>query len=512
MEHTVRTDVDDGALLNALLDTSMDAIVVADASGRIIRVNGAASRLFRQRADRMVGRDVAMLMPDDVASRHGGYMSHHLETGESRIIDIGREVTGLRGDGTTFPLHLSIGRTDAPTGPIFVAIMHDQTARRAAEEAATRSQRMDAIGQMTGGVAHDFNNLLTVIVGNLELLESKISDAGGRDMLADALSAAEAGADLTSRLLLFARKGELKPVEIHLADAVEETMRLLRRTLSAQLRVEMNADPAAWPVHADPVQLQTAIINLALNAQDAMPKGGRLRLDVANVMIEDDFAVHDFDIAPGRYVRLSVTDTGCGMTREQQRRALEPFYTTKAPGKGTGLGLSMVYGFVRQSGGSVMIYSEVDRGTTVALYFPKADGSGITTADESVPVSTVGDGRVVLVVEDDPAVRRLSEGRVAALGFEVIGASDAQEALDVLDARSDIAIVFSDLVMPGPMTGEGLAAKLAAERPEIGVLLTSGFSGGMANLEGIAGHPRLLRKPYRQADLAAAFAELMATR
>ncbi|MEM7644011.1 MAG: ATP-binding protein [Pseudomonadota bacterium] len=500
---------DDRAVLDALLGATVDGVVVSDARGCILRVNRAAAQLFRYRPEDMLGADVAMLMPDDMAARHGGFMQHYLASGEARIIDIGREVTGLRSDGMTFPLHLSVGRTDAAEAPIFVAVMQDRTARHAAEEALTRSQRMDAIGQMTGGVAHDFNNLLTVIVGNLELLQMRVGEAVAGELINDALSAAEMGADLTSRLLLFSRKGELRPMRLNVPAAVDETLRLLRRTLSAQMRIEQRAAPDIWPVEADPVQLQTAIINLALNAQDAMPEGGRLRLEVENVVIDDDYLAQDTDIEPGRYVRLSVSDTGCGMTPDQRRRALEPFFTTKAPGKGTGLGLSMVYGYVRQSGGYLTLYSEVGKGTAVALYFPRADGGAAALPDVATPVAAFGGGRVVLVVEDDPAVRRLSEGRVAALGFDVVGAGDAEEALEVLAARDDVAIVFSDLVMPGAMTGEGLAMHLAAARPEIAVLLTSGFSGGMANLEGIPGRPRLLRKPYRQADLAAAFRELL---
>ncbi len=220
----------------------------------------------------------------------------------------------------------------------------------------------------------------------------------------------------------------------------------------------------------------------------------------------------DVGIDPGRYVRLSVMDDGVGMTPEQRARALEPFFTTKPVGKGTGLGLSMVYGYVRQSGGQVAIYSEPGRGTSVALYFPAAGGAVAPRAETTPEPGKVGRGEVVLVVEDDPAVRRLSEGRVAALGFDVIGAGDADEAWAILGARPDVSLVFSDLIMPGSMTGEELAARIAVERPAVRVLLTSGFSGGMMNLEGLADAPRLLRKPYRQSDLARAFDELLGDR
>lgn len=501
----------DGILLDALLDAAVDAIIVSDATGRILRVNRAAATLFRHPPEAMLGRDVAMLMPEEIASRHGGYLEHHLTTGDRRIIGTGRDLTGKRGDGSTFPLHLSLGRTEIDGATIFVAILHDQTRRRQAEEALTRAQRMDAIGQMTGGIAHDFNNLLTIIVGNLELLEMRGPSPSEADLITDALSAAEMGADLTARLLLFARKGELRPERLDLAAAVDDTLRMLRRTLSARIELERLGESQPWPVMLDSTQLQTALVNLALNAQDAMPQGGRLRIEVENVAIDDDYVAQDIDIEPGRYVRLSVMDTGTGMTAKQRERALEPFFTTKPAGKGTGLGLSMVYGYVRQSGGHVAIYSEPGRGTTVALYFPVAEGTEAARMPKPEPVAAVGRGEVVLVVEDDSAVRRLSEGRIAALGFEVIGASDADAAWAIFQARDDIAIVFSDLVMPGSMTGEDLAHRIASERPSVRVLLTSGFSGGMVNLQGVEeGAPRLLRKPYRQAELAAAFRDLMA--
>ncbi|SDZ40333.1 hypothetical protein SAMN05444004_11339 [Jannaschia faecimaris] len=500
---------DNKALLDALLGAAVDAILIADADGRILRVNAAAATLFRYSADAISGQNLSMLMPDDMAAKHGEFVDQYLTTGVKRIIGSGRDVQGKRSDGTRFPLHLSLGRTDINGEPTFVAIMHDQTRRLIAEEALTRAQRMDAIGQMTGGIAHDFNNLLTIIVGNLELLELAGVDGKSTELITDALSAAEMGADLTSRLLLFSRKGELRPERLDIGEAVKETMRLLRRTLSARIEVEERVGSDPWPVSLDPMQLQTAIINLALNAQDAMPGGGRLRLEVENVTIDDDYIAQDVEFPPGQYVRLSVSDTGVGMTPDQRRRALEPFFTTKSPGKGTGLGLSMVYGYARQSGGHLTLYSEVGRGTTVSMYFPRAEKQPFPKSLPHKEVATFGDRRMVLVVEDDPVVRRLSEARVASLGFDVVGAFNAQEAWDILTARDDVALVFTDLIMPGEMTGEDLAHRIGQERPDVAVLLTSGFSGGMANLEGIEGAPRLLRKPYRQADLAEAFATVL---
>jgi PAS domain S-box-containing protein len=498
--------LDDGALLVALLDAAVDAIIVSDRTGAIVRTNQAAAELFRHPHDSMMGQNVRMLMPGDMAARHDGFLHHHLETGEKRIIGIGRDVEGLRGDGSVFPLHLSVGKAEIAGEVTFVAILHDQTARRAAEDALVRSQRMDAVGRMTGGIAHDFNNLLTVIMGNLELLEMTETAAKSKVLISDALAAAELGADLTSRLMVFSRKSALRPEAINLYDTMERSLALLKRTIAAHCLVEAAMSDHLWQVNADPMQLQTAILNLALNAQDAMPNGGRMLFEARNVVVDDHYVAQYLDVAPGRYVRLSLSDTGEGMTPQARDRALEPFFTTKSVGKGTGLGLSMVYGFVRQSGGHLTIYSELGMGTTVSLYFPALGEPGEIDAGEPAPDprSVMGTERLVLVVEDDPAVRRLSEARIIELGFRCIGASTADEAVEIVKARDDIALIFTDLVMPGKLSGYDLAKLVSAEKPQIKILLTSGFSEGMLRDGRLGPEYPILRKPYRQADLVKA--------
>lgn len=501
------SSVDDGALLVALLDAAVDAIIVSDQTGKISRTNQAAADLFRLTRDAMLGQNLRMLMPADMSVRHDGFMHHHLETGEERIIGIGRDVEGLRGDGTVFPLHLSVGKTEIAGEITFVGILHDLTRRRAAEDALVRSQRMDAIGRMTGGIAHDFNNLLTVIIGNLELLEMTETQAKSAVLISDALGAAELGADLTSRLLMFSRKSALHPEAIDLPETVEQSMALLRRTIGAHCVVDTSISDDLWQIQADPMQLQTAILNLALNAQDAMPHGGRISIEARNAVVDDNYLAQDVDVSLGDYVRLSVSDTGQGMTPEERERALEPFYTTKPIGKGTGLGLSMVYGFVRQSGGHLAIYSELGQGTTVSLYFPALvvdQGAKDAPDPETLPSLVIAGERLVLVVEDDPAVRRLSEARIIELGFKCIAAASGDEAVKIIEARDDISIVFSDLVMPGKLSGYDLAKLVSARRPQIKILLTSGFSEGMLRDGRIGPEFAILRKPYRQADLAKA--------
>lgn len=498
---------DDGALLAALLDAAVDAIIVSDRTGAIVRTNQAAADLFRHRREAMIGQNVRMLMPTGMAARHDGFMHHHLETGEKRIIGIGRDVEGLRGDGSVFPLHLSVGKAEIAGEVTFVAILHDLTRRRVTEEALVRSQRMDAVGRMTGGIAHDFNNLLTVIIGNLELLEMAETSARSKDLITDALGAAELGADLTSRLMVFSRKSALRPEAIDLHDAVKRSMALLKRTIAAHCLVETALSDHLWHIKADPMEMQTAILNLALNAQDAMPDGGRMFIEARNVVIDDKYVAQDVDVAVGRYVRLSISDTGQGMTAQTRARAFEPFFTTKPVGKGTGLGLSMVYAFVRQSGGHLTIYSELGQGTTVSLYFPALAGGpgGKDAPDPATPQPLLSAGeRLVLVVEDDPAVRRLSEARIMELGFNCIGAASGDEAAEIVKARDDIALIFTDLVMPGKLSGYDLAKLVAAQKPQVKILLTSGFSEGVLRDGRLGSEFAILRKPYRQADLAKA--------
>lgn len=506
------TEIDDPALLSILMDAAVDAIVVTDGDGRILRANRAAAEMFQRDSKAMIGADVGLLMPADMASRHGGLMAHHMLTGEHRVLGRSRDVEGIRADGTKVPILLSLGRADTDSGAIFVSILHDQTEQRAMQEAAERSQKMDAIGRMTGGIAHDFNNLLTVIIGNLELLDMADLTERQRGLLADALSAADMGADLTSRLSVFARKSDLKATAIRLDEQVEQSLALMRHTIGTHCRITARQQPGIWPVAADASQLQTAILNLAMNSQDAMEEGGVLSIETQNVSIDDTYLAQELDVAPGRYVRLTVADTGRGMTPEERSRALEPFFTTKAAGHGTGLGLPMVYGFVKQSGGYLTIYSEPGEGTSVSLYFPALEYDEITKQPPKplrTTVRSVDRMQRILIVEDDEKLRRLTEERLAALGFVCVAAETADEAWDMLARDESIALVFSDMVMPGTMSGFDLAQRIARERPEVAVLLTSGFSETVLNDRWVGSDLKILRKPYRMADLEAAVYEAL---
>lgn len=498
------TDFDDAGLLAALLDAAVDAVVITDDQGRILRANRAASTLFGHDHAALTGANVTVLMPDAMAMMHDGFMAQHMNTGARAILDTSRPVEGLRADGRAIPLLLSVGRSDTAQGVTFVAIMRDLTDQRAMEASATRSQRMDAIGRMTGGIAHDFNNLLTVVIGNLELLSNADLSARQNGFLKDALAAAELGADLTARLTVFARSADTRAEAIDLSDQLEKALGLLRHTIGAHCDIGARVEPDLWTVSVDPTQLQTAILNLAMNAQDAMPEGGTLLMELANVNIDDTYVAQELHVAPGRYVRLSVSDTGHGMSRENQARALEPFFTTKPAGHGTGLGLSVVYGFVKQAGGHVTIYSEPGDGTAVSLYFPAIEagrGMSDTAAKGQGAGIRQSAARTILVVEDDARLCALTEQRLTDLGFVCRSAGTADDAWAMVSASDDIDLVFTDLVMPGELSGYDLAKRIMTEKPQIPVLMTSGFSETVLKERWMGTELPILRKPYRQAEL-----------
>lgn len=494
-----------GLLFDALMEAAVDAIIVSDAGGTMIRANKAAAQLFGHEIAEMVGQTVNMLMPEALATLHDSFMKHHIETGEKRIIGLGRDVDGLRKDGSVFPLHLSVGHTEVAGDRLFIGILHDLTDRRAAQDALARSQRLDAIGQLTGGIAHDFNNLLTVVIGNLELLELRGADERQLRLIRDSLEAAEMGADLTSRLLVFAKKGNLKPVRADLRTLCEDTLAILQRTIGEIYTIKTDFAQDVSDVLIDPVQLQSALINLALNARDAMPKGGEFLISVADVVIDDSYMAQETDIKPGEYVRLFVSDNGEGMSLEAQRRAFEPFFTTKSDSGGSGLGLAMVYGFVRQSGGHITLYSEKGFGTSFGLYFPVLAPQNELAAriDTSTTALAKGTGQTVLVVEDNPKVRRLSIERIQDLGYETLEAASGDAALALLMSGASVDLVFSDLVMPGALNGYDLAEKVKELFPTIKILLTSGYASDVVTgrLGGSSDYD-VLHKPYRQAELA----------
>ena len=494
-----------GVRLQAVLDTAVDGIILIDAKGTVMTVNPACERLFGYQPGEVIGRNVKMLMPPVYSENHDGYLDNYKRTHEPKIIGIGREVLGQRKDGQVFPMYLSVGEAKQESVSVFVGIISDLTERRATEERLRRSQRMEAIGQLTGGIAHDFNNLLAIVQGNLELtLELANLPLDARVLVMEAMGASERGAELVRRLLAFARKQQLEPRTINLRERLPEIVQLLRRSLGEAIDVSTGGADNLWDALADPTQVDDAVVNLAINARDAMPDGGKLVIETANVLLDAEYAEHHIDLTAGEYVMLAVSDTGVGMTPDVAARALEPFFTTKPAGRGTGLGLSQVYGFAKQSGGHVSIYSEPGHGTTVKLYLPRSSPTAETAAAERDKSGLPPRGtETILVVEDNPDVRRLVRRQLSELGYTVHEASHGPEALRLI--RSDLALdlMFTDIIMPEGMTGYELAQVARESRPGLKVLFTSGYTaiGAGQENDSRAGGP-LLSKPYRKRDLA----------
>ena len=366
----------------------------------------------------------------------------------------------------------------------------------------SQSQKMEAMGQLTGGVAHDFNNLLTVILGNSEYLAERLAANKELHGIADSIAtAAERGSELTKSLLAFARKQPLMPKDIDIGQKILDMEQLLRRTLGEHIECEFLLDSGLWPASVDPGQLASALLNLVLNARDAMLEGGRLTVEVRNISLGQSDVDVNGEARPGDYVMVAVSDTGSGMIAEVASRAFEPFFTTKEVGKGTGLGLSMVYGFAKQSGGSMQIRTSPGHGTAVKLFFPRIDASHGNDAPAADPVAAPAGGETILVVEDDDMVRAYVEKELKELGYRVIVARNGPAALAILRTPEEIHLLFTDVVMPGGMFGPELARQSLKLRPHLKILFTSGYSEQPVNsLDGI--ETRILNKPYRRTDLA----------
>ena len=498
-------DMHHGIRFQALLDTAVDGIMLIDAQGTVLTCNAACERLFGYTSDEVIGRNVKMLMPPVYADRHDEYLANYRRTREPKIIGVGREVFGQHKEGHVFPIYLSVGEAKQENESIFVGIISDLSERRDTEERLRRAQRMEAIGQLTGGIAHDFNNLLAIVSGNLELLmELPTASAEVRDLAIEAMRASDRGAELVRRLLAFARKQQLESRAINLHERLPEIVQLLGRTLGEAVRIRTFAARDLWDALADPTQVDDAVVNLAINARDAMPDGGVLSIETGNVLLDEEYAANHIDVTSGDYVMLAVTDTGTGMTPEVAARALEPFFTTKPAGRGTGLGLSQVYGFVKQSGGHISIYSEPGRGTTVKLFLPRSAPSATEWQRDRIRSGAPPHGtEAILVVEDNPDVRRLVRRQLSELGYTVHEAGSGPEALKILRSALPLDLMFTDIVMPEGMTGYDLAGAARECRPGLRILFTSGYTaiGAGQDLDSRGGGP-LLSKPYRKRELA----------
>ena len=472
----------------------------------------------------LMGRSPSEISLDQLilpADRNGflTVMSDMLQGGKD---DASLELRFARPDGETVQAdtHVTIVRNGQGAIEQLIVQVTDASEKKQAASSLQRGQKMEAIGQLTGGLAHDFNNLLTIIMGNLELLEGKLPDDRSTMRLSEAIDAARKGAGLTRQMLAFARKQELEPREVKVNDLVSGIAPLIARTIGEQ--VQLRADMMAGEPMAviDPSQLESAILNLSINARDAMPRGGHLTIETQPVYLDQAYAGKNPDVAPGHYIMVAVSDTGSGMSPELLEKVFQPFFTTKEQGRGSGLGLSMVYGFIKQSGGHIAVYSEVGHGTAVKMYLPRKFVGGETIpevlgvapemvapaeAESMVAEPEPEAPRVpkILVVEDQEAVRAVACGFLQDFGFDVVEAEDGLQALAKLQENPDIDLMFSDVVMPGGLNGFDLAQAARGIRPDLKVVHTSGYpKGAMVHQE----EPRfregfIIMKPYRREDL-----------
>ena len=458
----------------------------------------------------------AMLRP---GTAYGAFVEHTAEPGRAALETEEQVLHGSRKPDEVITYaresadrhHLEIRRTPMPDGG-FVLTISDMTKRAQAEGVLREAQKMQAIGQLTGGIAHDFNNLLQVILGNLEIVRAKLTDdAKLQQRIERAAWAAQRGATLTGQLLAFARKQPLAPAAIDLAATMPDLIPLLRRTLGEHIEVRYVETAGLWPAMADPAQLESAVLNLALNARDAMPGGGRLTIELGNKVLDEAYARHHAEVTAGDYAMVAVSDTGHGMTPDLLARVFEPFFTTKPDGKGTGLGLAMVFGFVKQSGGHVKIYSEPGEGTTVKIYLPRAVGAVVASPRTSAPVDLPRGSATVLVVEDETAVREIACAILTDLGYRVLEAADGEEGLRMFGLHAaEIDLLLTDVVLPGKVRGRELAESITAIRPAVKVMFMSGYTENSIVHHGrLDDGVHLIGKPFKREQLARKVAEVI---
>ena len=485
------------------LSASPDVMIVVDEMQRIVLASQRIEILFGYTPDEIVGQPIDTLIPERYREAHSDHTRDFMHAFQVRDMGVGLELRGLRKDGSEFPIEISLSPHQTPDGLVVIAAARDITERVQMEEQLRHAHRIDAMGQLTGGLAHDFNNLLGVIIGNLDVIASR-KVPGVETFVDNALEAADRGATLVRQLLAFARKQPLQPERISVQERSLKTVSLLESALGAKITIQHSVDSETLPIIADRSQLEAAILNLAVNARDAMPDGGTLTIECTNVVLDEDYAATHVDVKSGEYVMIAVSDTGIGMPPETQAKVFEPFFTTKGA-QGTGLGLSQVFGFAKQSGGHVSVYSEVGIGTTFRLYLPPA---GVEAAALAPSASSRGndDGHTketILVVDDNDAMRDVAAQQLHTLGYDVIVAESPADALEVLRSTRSVDLLLTDIVMPGQLDGRELAIRARELRPQLNVLFTSGFTESTlaASISAdFAGN--ILSKPYRQIDLA----------
>jgi PAS domain S-box-containing protein len=492
-------------MLECVLHTVGEAIISINKEGLIIMANQATADTWGYSLDALVGMDLCELMPEKYREAHRNGMQRYLSSGEIKVLNKRIQLEGLRSTGEIFPMEILISDTNFKEERMFTAALRDVTERESIEKKMQRMQKMDAIGEISGGLAHDFNNLLGIIIGNLDLLSRKLE---GESKLLERIGivqkAAMRGAELTRRLLTFTRETPLSTSIVDVNLILTNIQGMIGKSLTSIISIETILSDDLWMVELDPGDLEDTIVNLSINSRDAMPDGGRLIFETRNTVLDDTIILQKAKIQPGEYVELMIRDTGVGMPKEVSECIFDPFFSTKGKNEGTGLGLSMVYGFVKRSKGQIYVYSEVNMGTTFKIYFPRSVSvsQAKPLSHEEIVIIPKGT-ETILVVDDEKELVSVAEEILRELGYTIICAYNADEALKALAINNSIDLVFSDVVMPGLMDGFELAAAVSTRYPDIKVLLTSGFTGKLkTSVNYKQWENNLLVKPYRRDQLA----------
>jgi PAS domain S-box-containing protein len=491
------------ARMRAIVDSALDAVITMDHTGAILDFNPAAETMFGRARSEVAGKALAeTIIPPSYRDAHWRGLNLFLSSGEAPILDKRLELVALRADGSEFPVELTVTHTRVQGQSLFTGSIRDLTERKRLEEQVRLGQRLESVGRLAGGIAHDFNNLLTVISGYVAILLDE-DELGEREELRQIAAAAERAQRLTRQLLAFSRRQVLQPRVLDLNDVVEGLTPMLIPLIGEDVDLSSSLDPSLRAILADPTQVEQILVNLVVNARDAMPTGGKLTIETASVDLDAAYADRHEGVRVGPHSMIAVSDTGTGMTAETRTHLFEPFFTTKPSGMGTGLGLATVYGIVKQSGGNIWVYSEPGQGTTFKVYFPvTTDDAPGTELPPAPPARVDRNPETILLVEDDDGVRALAQKILERSGFTVLPAADPVDALSVATGhKGPIDLLLSDLVMPRG-SGQELAQDLLERLPAIRVLFMSGYSDQAvvrhgALVEGAA----FLEKPFSEDDL-----------
>jgi PAS domain S-box-containing protein len=512
MSHDLTANQESEARYRGLLEAAPDGMVVTNQSGQIVLLNAKAEKQFGYPRNELLGQIVTRIIPEGFAERLIADEGRTAANALPQQISEGIELKGLRKDGSEFPIEIMLSPRESTEGILVTAAIRDVTARKQLARRFLQSQKMEAVGQLTGGIAHDFNNLLTVIIGNLSLLDRLVSgNEAALKRIKTAQKAASRGAEITRRLLVFSSNRELNPAFVLLGDSIQNMIEMASKGLGSDIKITTQLDSSVPPLFVDPAALESALLNLVVNARDAMPGGGSITIASQLQNLDDSHpSVQTGDLKAGCYVCVKVTDTGQGMSPETVEHACEPFFTTKPHTKGTGLGLAMVYGFAKQSGGIVRIYSELEHGTTVSFYLPIVEDL-LHPVPKSTPkpLNTKLDG-TALVVDDETDLLEVAQVYLAEMGFTVIQAKDGASALKLIAQHSEIDLIVADIAMPGGMNGAELVQKARVLRPALKIIYSSGFPADvLAERTSFLLDGPLLRKPYQRAEFTAMVQRVM---